>query len=126
METGEYGWLKYKLFLKLIQFKFSHTQCSCTGYTKRRVQCFDGKMNRQTNHCLDKDKPQEKKRCDQPATCKCQKKMIFCDFDQNLNGFLHRYMQRIAKAKTDNNRWRLLFDCTWTKSVTLLPSNEYN
>lgn len=45
-------------------------QCSCNGYTKRRVQCFDRKLNRQSNSCLDVNKPEQKKRCDQPATCK--------------------------------------------------------
>lgn len=45
-------------------------ECSCGGYKKRRVQCFDRKLNRQSNSCLDVNKPEKKKRCDQPATCK--------------------------------------------------------
>lgn len=45
-------------------------QCSCTGYTKRRVQCFDLKMNRQSNSCPEQTKPELKKRCDQPPNCK--------------------------------------------------------
>lgn len=43
--------------------------CSCIGYTKRRVHCFDTKLNRQSNSCPDISKPEQKKRCDQPATC---------------------------------------------------------
>ncbi|XP_031637497.1 A disintegrin and metalloproteinase with thrombospondin motifs 9 isoform X2 [Contarinia nasturtii] len=46
--------------------------CSCSGYTKRRVQCFDMRLNRQSNSCPDINKPEQKKRCDQPATCTCK------------------------------------------------------
>ncbi|XP_055309435.1 A disintegrin and metalloproteinase with thrombospondin motifs 9-like isoform X3 [Sitodiplosis mosellana] len=46
--------------------------CSCSGYTKRRVQCFDMRLHRQSNSCPDANKPDQKKRCDQPATCTCK------------------------------------------------------
>lgn len=45
-------------------------QCSCSGYAKRRVQCFDMKLNKQSNYCIEKNKPEQKRRCDQPANCK--------------------------------------------------------
>lgn len=75
METGDLDFdqshIDYYIFIvpnaKLFQL---FVQCSCNGYTKRRVQCFDRKLNRQSDSCLDANKPDQKKRCDQPATCK--------------------------------------------------------
>lgn len=55
-----------KNFLDIIH---TFEQCSCNGYTKRRVQCYDMRLNRQSNNCPNANKPEQKKRCDQPATC---------------------------------------------------------
>lgn len=44
-------------------------QCSCAGTTKRRVQCYDVKLNKQSNFCPDHTKPEMKKQCDPPPNC---------------------------------------------------------
>lgn len=66
VETGKWSCCSNKI---CSNFELTF-QCSCSGYTKRRIQCFDKKLNRQSNHCPAIGKPIQKKRCDQPSSCK--------------------------------------------------------
>lgn len=45
-------------------------QCSCAGMTKRRVQCMDIKLNKQSNNCPIHDKLPTRQTCPPPPNCK--------------------------------------------------------
>ncbi|KAJ6633267.1 A disintegrin and metalloproteinase with thrombospondin motifs 9 [Pseudolycoriella hygida] len=46
--------------------------CTCAGYTKRRVLCYDTRLNKQSNSCADQEKPPTKKPCTPPPNCSCK------------------------------------------------------
>ncbi|KAG4076388.1 hypothetical protein HA402_005831 [Bradysia odoriphaga] len=46
--------------------------CTCAGYTKRRVLCYDTRLNKQSYSCADHEKPPTKKACTPPPNCSCK------------------------------------------------------
>jgi len=44
--------------------------CTCAGYQKRRVTCWDGYKNTGSTHCSEDDKPGSRQRCSAPPNCK--------------------------------------------------------
>uniref|UniRef100_A0A336JY65 CSON006040 protein n=1 Tax=Culicoides sonorensis TaxID=179676 RepID=A0A336JY65_CULSO len=63
--------------------------CSCNGYTKRRVICLDSLTNTPSNNCPEDQRPLYRDRCDPPPNCSCKslqrKKGIRQDGEQLLN-----------------------------------------
>lgn len=43
--------------------------CTCAGYQKRRITCWDGYKNTAANNCPDDDKPSSRQRCSAPPNC---------------------------------------------------------
>lgn len=44
--------------------------CTCAGYQKRRITCWDGHKNKAATNCPDEDKPHSRQRCNAPPNCK--------------------------------------------------------
>lgn len=80
------------LKLNILLFFFSHTQCSCSGYTKRKVSCYDARLNKLSNSCSEREKPFVKKKCIPPPNCSCKDihlrmgKHIDGEYDLNVKG----------------------------------------
>ncbi|XP_063700230.1 A disintegrin and metalloproteinase with thrombospondin motifs 15 [Culicoides brevitarsis] len=63
--------------------------CTCNGYTKRRVMCMDSLTNTPSNNCPEEEQPITKNRCNPPPNCSCKlmqmKRGIREDGEQLLN-----------------------------------------
>ncbi|CRK97461.1 CLUMA_CG010850, isoform A [Clunio marinus] len=46
--------------------------CTCAGYQKRRITCWDGHKNTAANSCPAGDKPPSRQRCSAPPNCSCK------------------------------------------------------
>ncbi|KAL7038269.1 hypothetical protein ACKWTF_009531 [Chironomus riparius] len=46
--------------------------CTCAGYQKRRITCWDGYKNKAATNCPDEDKPISRQRCNAPPNCSCK------------------------------------------------------
>lgn len=47
--------------------------CTCAGYQKRRITCWDGYKNKAATNCPEEDKPASRQRCIAPPNCMCLK-----------------------------------------------------
>lgn len=64
--------------------------CTCAGYQKRRITCWDSHKNAAANNCPADDKPTSRQRCSAPPNCK----EIICG-DEHFPIFLtDRFLQK--------------------------------
>lgn len=67
----------FKLF-SLTCMSFIHSavrsafQCSCSGTTKRRIQCYDIGLRKPSSNCVDAQKPLSRQQCTPPPNCSCR------------------------------------------------------